>query len=166
MKILLAILLAAAGNNLGTGTECSGDYMPITKRLLKGFYYDSSIRIPVVKHNHELMFEEAHFVLFKMPRYHFGIDAAALPKNGRIKIYKMVSKKDRMLVYDSYKNGNPAEIHYEPNAAESRKYVVAVEIPEGAAPGCITVALGYSNKAETSSGVQNTNAKPRVKVVD
>lgn len=167
MKYLIFLIgsyaMSGAMSGYGTGSECSGEYMSITKKLLKGFYYDNAVRVPVVKHDQELLIEEFHFVLYKMPKYHFGIDASALPKNGVIKIYKEGKKKTRTKVYDSRDESNPEEIHHEPEM-DSRKYIVSVEIPEGADPGCITIALGYSLKNENQIGT--TTAKPRVKVVD
>jgi hypothetical protein len=164
IRILIFIsILVAGGGTLDESNECKGEYSAITKKLLKGFYYDSAVRAPVIQHDEEMLIQEYHFTLFKMPKYHFGIDASALPKNGVVKIYKQVSKKERQLVYNSEKEGNPKEIHHEPSP-DSRKYVIVIEIPEKATPGCITIALGYS--MQNDSKVASDNKKPKVKIVD
>lgn len=164
--ITLAIFGLLATTNYGPGVACKGDQKTIVNRLIKGFYYDNAVRMEVFSHEEALYTQEYHFTLYKMPKYHFGIDAEALPSNGAIKLYKVV-KRERILVYDSKKQNNPKEIHHEPTP-DSRKYIVLIEIPEKAKAGCITIALGYSATPEpnASSSTKSGNKKPRVKIVD
>ena len=117
--LILSILGLISTVSYGPGVACKGDQKTVVNHLLKGFYYENAVRMEVFTHEEALYTQEYHFTLYKMPKYHFGIDAEALPTDGAIKLYKVV-KKERILVYDSKKFNNPKEIHHEPTP-DSRK---------------------------------------------